>query len=83
MINYYSTTNVYPETGIENFHQPLSETLTQIAAQNMVIIGGNFNAKIGYPEVLHSFTRSTSHNRQMLCVHMVQHGLIALNTKFR
>ena len=83
MINCYSPTNVYPETGIENFHQSLSDTITEIAAQNMVIIGGNFNAKIGYPEVLHSFTLSTSHNGQILCALMAQHGVIALNTKFR
>ena len=51
----------------------------------MVIIEGDFNAKIGHPEALHSFNLSTSCNgqSQMLCDLMVQHGLIALNTRFR
>ena len=77
IINCYSPTNVSSETEIENFYQSLSDTITQIPAHNMVIKGRDFNAKIVH------FTALTNRNGQMLCDLMVQHELIALNTRFR
>ena len=83
ILNCYSSTNVSSETEIESFYQSLSDTITQIPGHNMVIIGGDFNAKIGHCEALNSFNLSTNRNGQMLCDLMIQHGLIALNTRFR
>ena len=65
IINCYSPTNVSSETEIEKFYQSLSDTITQIPVHNMVIIGGDFNAKIRHPEALHSFNLSTNRNGQM------------------
>ena len=83
IINCYSPTKVSSETEIENFYQSLSDIITQIPAHSMVIIGGDFNTKIGNPKAFHFFNLSTNRNGQMLCELMVQHGLIALNTRFR
>ena len=54
IINCDSPTNVSSETEIENFYQSLSDTTTQIPANNMVMTGGDFNTKRGHPEALHN-----------------------------
>ena len=81
IINCYSPTKVSSETEIENFYQSLSVTVTQIPVHNMVIVGGDFNAKIRLSETIYSFNLSINCNGQMLCDMMVQHGLVALNTR--
>ena len=83
IVNCYSPTKVSSETKIENFYQFLSDTVTQIPVHNMVIVGGDFNAKIRLSETIYSFNLSTNCNGQMLFDMMVQHGLIAINTRSR
>ena len=56
VINSYSPTNISSETEIENFHQSISDTITQIPAHKMLIVGGDFNAKKG---TLRRFTALT------------------------
>ena len=81
IINCYNSTNISSETEIENFYQ--STKTPSHKFHNMVIVGRDFKAKMRHPEMLHSFNLPTNHNGQMIWDLMVQHGLIALNTRFR
>ena len=58
----HSTTNVSEETGLIIFYNELSSLVRSIPKHNVLVIGGDMNAKIG-ENVNHKFSLHNSSNR--------------------
>ena len=56
----YSPTNCPSEEDTNLFYKNLSDALRDIPAHNMVLVGGDFNAKLGTDDVPFSFHDSTN-----------------------
>ena len=79
----YSPTNCSKEEDVIAFYKNLSDAMRDIPAHNMVLIGGDFNAKLGTGEVLFSYHDSTNRNGTLLLDFVNSFDLVVTNTKFR
>ena len=79
----YSPTNCAKEEDVIAFYKNLSDAMRDIPAHNMVLIGGDFNAKLGTDEVLFSYHDSTNRNGTLLLDFVNSFDLVVTNTKFR
>jgi hypothetical protein len=82
IISCYSPTNCSNEEDVINFYKNISDALRDIPAHNMVLICGDFNAKLGTDEVLFSFHNSTNRNGSYLLDLVNSFNLVVTNTKF-
>jgi hypothetical protein len=83
ILSCYSPTNCSNEEDVINFYKNLSDALRDIPAHNMVLICGDFNAKLGTDDVLFSFHNSTNRNGSYLLDLVNSFNLVVTNTKFR
>ena len=83
IISCYSPTNCSDEEDVVMFYKSLSDALRDIPAHNMVLIGGDFNAKLGTDDIPFSFHDSTNRNGTYLLDLANSFDLVVSNTKFR
>ena len=78
----YSPTNTSDENDVKEFYYDLAELVEAIPKHNLITIGGDFNAKIGYAESNNrSFHLDTNRNGQHLLDFTTECGLNVQYTK--
>ena len=80
----YSPTNTAEEEEVEDFYGELTSLVRQVPKHNVLIIGGDFNAKVGKEEGF-SFAYHTTTNRNgyYLTDLLNENNLTCLNTRFQ
>lgn len=80
----YSPTNVSEESEIEEFYNELSGLTRQIPKHNVILIGGDFNAKLGNTDSFqNSFHAETNRNGEWLKDFLIENKLVCLNTLYQ
>ena len=80
----YSPTNVSEEDVAQKFYDDLSSLTRQIPKHNVLVIGGDFNAKVGNSdEYKFSFHETSNRNGKMLTEYLKENKLTCLNTRFQ
>ena len=80
----YSPTNVSYEHDTERFYTDLTYFIRHIPKNNVLIIGGDFNAQLGkYDGYEYSLHRTTNRNGNMLHNFLRENNLLCLNTHFQ
>ena len=77
----YSPTNCSVESEVDDYSE-LKSVVENIPAHNFVSIAGDFNAKVGTPDVLFSYNSSTNRNGEKLLDFADEFQLMISNTKF-
>ena len=84
IISYYSPTNISEETELIAFYDELSCLVRSIPKHNVLVIGGDMNAKIGKNgNHKYSLHNSSNRNGQHLTDFMIENRLTCLNTNFQ
>jgi len=81
VISCYSPTNVTDEDTMNEFYNNQSSLARDTPKHNVLLIGGDFNAKIGCGNT--SYHQSTNRNGTFLSNFSVENELCILNTKFQ
>ena len=69
---------------VELFYTDLNASTRNITKLNVLIIGGNFNAHLGYDDGhKYSLHRETNRNGNMLQSYLQENNLLYLNTNFQ
>ena len=83
VISCYSPTNVSTVDEKEEFYAELAELTKNIPKHNVILIGGDMNARIGESDAKGSvYNETTNENGQHLLDYMQECNLKALNTSF-
>ena len=83
VIAVYSRTNCAPENEFEEFYNILGDAIQRKPAHNFLIVLGDFNARLGPEDALHTYHSSTNRNGSHPVEFLLEHGLIAANTQFQ
>ena len=84
IISCYSPTNVSDEQETIEFYTELNSLTRRIPKHNVLIIGGDFNAKLGQTDGFkYSYHKITNRNGKMLKNYLEENNLLCLNTKFK
>ena len=62
VIAVYSPTNSAPENEVEDFYNILRDAIQRKPAHNFLIVLGDFNARLGPEDALHTYHSSTNRN---------------------
>jgi hypothetical protein len=79
----YCPTNVTDEDITEAHYDSLKGAIDSIPAHNMLMIVGDFNARIGHEDSNYSFHESTNRNGKYLVELAMEKSLMITNTHFR
>ena len=79
----YSPTNVDDMTKREEFYDELNGVVKAIPKHHILLIGGDFNAKLGRNEKLLTYNKQTNDNGLLLMEMMSENKLTALNCSFQ
>ena len=79
----YSPTNCASENEVEEFYHILGDAIQRKPAHNFLIVLGDFNARLGPEDALHTYHSSTNRNGSHLVDFLLEHSLIAANTQFQ
>ena len=80
----YSPTNTAEEKEVEDFYGELTSLIRQVPKHNVLIIGGDFNAKVGRTDgFTFAYHETTNRNRQYLTDLPHENNLTCLNTRFQ
>ena len=84
IISCYSPTNVSEETELGTFYEELSYLVRSIPKHNLLVIGGDMNAKIGKNRNnKYSLHNTSNRNGQHLIDFMIENRLTYLNINFQ
>ena len=79
----YSPTNTSNDDDVKEFYYNLTKLVKAIPKHNLIIIGGDFNTKIGYAKSNNqSFYLDTNQNGQHLLDFTIECGLVNLNVQY-
>lgn len=79
----YSPTNSAEEEEVEDFYGELTSLVRQVPKHNVLIIGGDFNAKVGKEEGFSfAYHETTNRNGYYLTDLLNENNLTCLNTRF-
>ena len=79
----YSPTNAAPEDEVQQYYDNLCRTVESVPAHNVLIITGDFNARLGKEHVNFPFHEETNRNGEYFADFIQEKGLISANTKFQ
>ena len=79
----YSPTNAAPEDEVQQYYDNLCRAVESVPAHNVLIITGDFNARLGKEHVNFPFHEETNRNGEYLADFIQEKGLISANTKFQ
>ena len=78
----YCPTNVVDEDIIEGIYDNLRRAIDSIPAHNMLLVIGDFNARVGPEDVRFPFHESTNRNGKYLVDFAIEKNLLIANTYF-
>ena len=79
----YSLKNTPSEVEIKNFFKFLHKAASSILTLNMILIGSDFNVKVGQHERLHCFRSKINRKTKFLCDFMDQFNLKGLHARLQ
>ncbi len=79
----YSPTNVSDEDTIESFYDSLRRAIESIPAHNVMMVIGDFNARIGKSDTKFAFHETTNRNGSHLLDLICEKNLFISNLKFQ
>ncbi len=79
----YSPTNVSDEDTIESFYDSLRRAIQSIPAHNVMMVIGDFNARIGKSDAKFAFHETTNRNGSHLLDLICEKNLFISNLKFQ
>ena len=79
----YSPTNVTEEDIVEEHHDNLRKAIDSVPAHNVLLIVGDFNARIGTADAKFPFHKETNRNGQYLLELAMERNLIITNTQYQ
>ena len=82
VISCHSPHNSSSDDDIENFYTTLRSTIENVPAHNLLLIPGDFNAKLGADDAKFTFHSATNRNGELLVDIMEEFNLFPANTKF-
>ena len=83
LIVCYSPTNSSPEEEVTSFYNDLADVISNVPPHNVLLICGDFNAKLCRDNVRYSFHETTNRNGDHLQELMETFNLIAANCHFQ
>ena len=83
IIVIYSPTNISDDNTIESFYDSLRRAIESIPAHNVLMIIGDFNARIGKPDAKFAFHETTNRNGTHLLDLISKKNLIITNLRFQ
>ena len=84
IISCYSPTNVSEETKLATFYEKLSSLVRSIPKHNLLVIGGDMNARIGKNRHnKYSLHNTSNRNGQHLTDFMIENRLTCVNTNYQ
>ena len=82
IISCYSPTNVSEDEEAINFYHDLSDAISNIPKHNILLIGGDMNAKLSKGDFPHSFHNETNRNGRLFHEVIEEYDLLVTNTIF-
>jgi exonuclease III len=83
VICVYAPTNTSEAADKTSFYASLSRTAASIPPHNLLAVCGDFNAKLGPDNALHTMHTATNENGELLHDFSEQHRLVVTNTRFQ
>ncbi|XP_072033056.1 uncharacterized protein [Amphiura filiformis] len=83
IITTYSPTNVSDEEDVEEHYKQLNAATKSVPAHNVLIIAGDFNARIGLDDAKFAYHQNTNRNGDFLLEFAQENNLIITNTTFQ
>ena len=82
IISCYSPTNCSPEEEVDEFYSDLKSVCDNTPPRNLLLICGDFNAKLGKGDAQFSIHTETNRNSEKLADLLTEYNLSATNTMF-
>ncbi|XP_072025208.1 craniofacial development protein 2-like [Amphiura filiformis] len=79
----YCPTNVADEDIVENHYDSMRRAIESIPAHNLLIVMGDFNARVGLEDTKFTYHDTTNRNGKYLVELATEKNLIIANTQFR
>ncbi|XP_015768719.1 PREDICTED: craniofacial development protein 2-like [Acropora digitifera] len=83
IITVYSPTNTAEDKTIEAFYECLKRAIESVPAHNVLILLGDFNARIGTSDARFPYHMITNRNGTHLVDLMMEKNLVVTNTSFQ
>ncbi|XP_072039400.1 uncharacterized protein [Amphiura filiformis] len=83
IITTYSPTNVSGEEDVEEHYKQLNAATKSVPTHNVLIIAGDFNARIGLDDAKFAYHQNTNRNGDFLLEFAQENNLIITNTTFQ
>ena len=83
VICVYAPTNTSEASDKASFYASLSRTVASIPPHNLLAVCGDFNAKLGPDDALHTMHTVTNENGELLHDFSEQYHLVVTNTRFQ
>ena len=78
----YSPHNSSPEEELSEFYNDLQTVCSSVPAHNLLLLCGDFNARLGKGDAQFTYHTNTNRNGEKFADFLTEHNLCATNTKF-
>jgi exonuclease III len=82
IVSCYSPTNCSPEEEVDEFYSNLKSVCDNTPPHNLLLLCGDFNAKLGNSDAQFTIHTETNRNGEKLADLLTEHNLCATNTRF-
>ena len=79
----YAPTNVSDDEEVKNYHHQFTAATKPVPAHNVLIVVGDFNARIGLDNAKFAYHTSTNRNGEFLHEYAQENDLVITNTTFK
>ena len=79
----YSPTNVSDDEEVKNYYRQLTAATKSVPGHNVLIVAGDFNARIGLDIAKFAYHTSTNRNGEFLHEYAQENDLVIANTTLR
>ena len=79
----YAPTNVFDDEEVKSYYHQLTAATKSVPAHNVLIVAGDFNARIGLDNAKFAYHTSTNRNGEFLHEYVQENDLVITNTTFK
>ena len=83
VINAYSPTNIEQEDVVDEFYDDMRRAISTVPRHNVLVVMGDFNARVGSTDGRFTFHKETNRNGEKLVELTQEFGLEICNTSFQ